>query len=123
MDSAKKTRRLMALGLLHAYVPKPGLRLEFPLKALPTGSAGIVHFMVDRAGESCRRFDSLPANALISNLSINSSPQHLFSEPRGDSHVPTRSVHGTTKVKWMLTGVRALRFAFLATFHVKSKIY
>lgn len=99
MDSAKKTRRLTALDLLHAYVPKPGLRLEFLLKAVPMALARTVHFTADEAVQSCKRFDSLQANALVSNLSFNSSPQHLFSEPHRDSRVPTRMVHGTTNVR------------------------
>lgn len=38
-----------------ASAPKTNLRLEFPLKALPVGSAGIVHFMVDGTEQSERR--------------------------------------------------------------------
>lgn len=48
--------RLTAPSLLHAYIPKPNLRLEFPPKALPMGSAGIVHFMVHGTEQSWERW-------------------------------------------------------------------
>lgn len=50
----KETRgpAMMAPSLLHAYIPKTNHRLEFPPRALPVGSAGIVHFMVDGTEQS-----------------------------------------------------------------------
>lgn len=90
MDTAMPRRQealpwcLMAPSLMHAYIPKTNHRLEFPPRALPVGSAGIVHFMVDGTEQSWewREREWAIANSPISNLSFSSSLQLLWAMER-----------------------------------------
>lgn len=94
----KETRgpAMMAPSLLHAYIPKTNHRLEFPPRALPVGSAGIVHFMVDGTEQSWewreREREWAIANSPISHLSFSSSLQLLWAMERLSRPSPYLSV-------------------------------
>lgn len=107
--------RLTAPSLLHAYVPKPNLRLEFPPK--PCQWAQLELFISwwmglknpERRESECWYSLQEPANAPISNPSFNSSLQLLSSELWRGSPCPNpiRACHNKSKVtaNWGDSGV------------------
>lgn len=84
-----------------------------PKAALPVGSAGIVHFMVDGTEQSWEKrervfVDEVFRSPLMHRSEIRPLTHHSCPSPLncGETLVQTRSMHVTTKAKWLLTRER-----------------